>query len=206
MILSDKDIFDYVNSKRVLIEPFNSKFVGPCSYDVTLGSEFIKYKDDVYDLKKNLSHNKFEIENSIMVCPLNHHLDETIIENYKEKYNVDCVVSGGLLGTTNEYVELPNDVCAQYQGRSSFGRVFLQTHQTAGWIDSGFKGKITLEIVAYDKPVILYKNQRVGQLIFSKTLSPADIGYSDRKCSKYAGQKSVMASLIKKDFEIDEEE
>ncbi|ABR54643.1 deoxycytidine triphosphate deaminase [Methanococcus vannielii SB] len=206
MILSDKDILNYVNSGRVCINPFNRNFVGPCSYDVTLGEEFITYNEDVYDVKKQLSHRSFKIDNSIMVCPLHHHLDEKIIERYKEKYSIDCVVSGGLLGTTNEYVELPNDVCAQYQGRSSFGRVFLQSHQTAGWIDSGFKGKITLEIVAYDKPVILYKNQRIGQLIFSKTLSPADIGYSDRKCSKYARQTSVMPSLIKKDFENDLEE
>ncbi|MDK2789762.1 MAG: hypothetical protein PWP15_269 [Methanothermococcus sp.] len=196
MMLSDKDILDYINSERIVIEPFNPDFVGPCSYDVTLGDEFIIYTDEVYDLKKKRGYRKFKIDNSIMVCPLYHHLDEKIIETYKEKYDVDYVISGGLLGTTNEYIELPNDVCAQYQGRSSFGRVFLQSHQTAGWIDSGFKGKITLEIVAYDKPVILYKNQRIGQLIFSKTLSPADIGYSERKASKYAGQNSVMPSLI----------
>ena len=139
---------------------------------------------------------KFKIKNSIMVCPLYHKLDDEDIEYYKEKYKVDAVVSGGLLGTTNEYIKLPNDVCAQYQGRSSFGRVFLQSHQTAGWIDAGFMGKITLEIVAYDKPVILYKNQRIGQLIFSKTISPATVGYCDRASSKYGGQNSVMPSLL----------
>ena len=199
MILSDKDIFEYVESNKLLIEPFNRDFVGPCSYDVTLGDEFIVYNDEVYDLKEKLKHEKFKIENSIMVCPLYHKLDDDTIKYYKEKYKVDAVISGGLLGTTNEYVKLPNDICAQYQGRSSFGRVFLQSHQTAGWIDAGFMGKITLEIVAYDKPVILYKNQRIGQLIFSKTNTPASVGYCDRRSSKYGGQDSVMPSLICKE-------
>nr|2HXD_A Chain A, dCTP deaminase, dUMP-forming [Methanocaldococcus jannaschii] len=196
MILSDKDIIDYVTSKRIIIKPFNKDFVGPCSYDVTLGDEFIIYDDEVYDLSKELNYKRIKIKNSILVCPLNYNLTEEKINYFKEKYNVDYVVEGGVLGTTNEYIELPNDISAQYQGRSSLGRVFLTSHQTAGWIDAGFKGKITLAIVAFDKPVILYKNQRIGQLIFSKLLSPADVGYSERKTSKYAYQKSVMPSLI----------
>ncbi|MBP2142995.1 dCTP deaminase (dUMP-forming) [Methanococcus voltae] len=201
MMLSDTDILNELNAGNLEITPFNEKCVGPCSYDVTLGSEFIRYSSPVYDIKEELKPIKFSIDDSIMICPLNYHLDEPTIEYFKEKYNVDKIVSGGLLGTTNEYIKLPNNICAQYQGRSSFGRVFLQSHQTAGWIDTGFHGKITLEIVAYDKPVILYKNQRVGQLIFSKTLTPSKVGYSERDCSKYAGQNSVMHSLIKKDFE-----
>jgi len=200
MILSDKDIFHHIELGDISIEPFNSNFVGPCSYDVTLGDEFIIYDSEVYDLKKKLDHKTFQIKNAIMVCPLCFKLDEDKINYYKEKYKVDRVVNGGLLGTTMEYIKLSNNICAQYQGRSSFGRVFLQSHQTAGWIDAGFMGKITLEIVAYDKPVILYKGQRIGQLIFSKTNSPASIGYCDRKHSKYGGQKSVMPSLIFKEF------
>ncbi|AEF97065.1 dCTP deaminase [Methanotorris igneus] len=203
MILSDKDIFDYVKSKRIIIEPFNPDNVGPCSYDVTLGDEFIVYNDEVYDLEKELGYKRIKIKNSILVCPLNYNLTEEKEEYFKEKYNVDYVFEGGVLGTTNEYIELPNDICAQYQGRSSLGRVFLTSHQTAGWIDAGFKGKITLEIVAFDRPVILYVNQRIGQLIFSKLLSPADIGYSERKSSKYAYQKTVMPSLIYKDKQRD---
>ncbi len=201
MILSDKDIIDYVREKKLIIEPFNKSSVGPCSYDVRLGDEFIVYTDEVYDLKKELNYDKFKIKHSIMVCPLCYNLNEDL-ENYLlDKYNVDKVIKGGLLGTTLEYISLPNDICAQYQGRSSFGRVFLQSHQTAGWIDAGFKGKITLEIVSYDKPVIIYKNQRVGQLIFSKTASPVNVGYCERRGSKYGGQDSVMPSLICKDLE-----
>ncbi len=200
MILSDRDIIEYIKSNKLIIEPFNKNFIGPCSYDVTLGDEFIIYNDEVYDLKEKLNHERFKIKNSIMVCPLYHKLDEEDIQYYKKKYGVDAVISGGLLGTTNESIKLPNDVCAQYQGRSSFGRVFLQSHQTAGWIDAGFMGKITLEIVAYDKPVILYKNQRIGQLIFSKTITPAIVGYCDRTGSKYGGQESVMPSLICKEL------
>ncbi len=200
MILSDVDMLNAIKSKDIIITPLNEKNIGPCSYDVTLGNEFIMYEDEVFDLKNKLNYNSFKIDNSIMVCPLCYNLDNDKIEYFKTKYGVDFVVKGGLLGTTNEYIELSNKVCAQYQGRSSFGRVFLQTHQTAGWIDAGFKGKITLEIVAYDKPVIIYKNQRVGQLIFSYTNTPVNIGYSDRKGSKYKGQNTVKPSLIHKDI------
>ncbi|NPA62946.1 MAG: dCTP deaminase [Methanococci archaeon] len=200
MILSDKDILEYIELGKLVIEPFNKKFVGPCSYDVTLGGEFIIYRDEVYDLSKKLDYEEIKIKHSILVCPLNFKLCDDKIDYFKEKYGVDHVVEGGILGTTNEYIELPNDISAQYQGRSSLGRVFLTSHQTAGWIDAGFKGKITLEIAAFDKPVILYKDQRIGQLIFSKLLSPASVGYSERKSSKYKYQKTVVPSLIHNDF------
>ncbi|WP_423793111.1 dCTP deaminase [Methanocaldococcus indicus] len=196
MILSDVDILTLIKKGDLKITPFNEEFVGPSSYDVTLGDEFIIYENEVYDLKREMNYKKIKIKNSILVCPLNYNLTDEKINYFKEKYNVDCVVEGGILGTTNEYIELPNNICAQYQGRSSLGRIFLTSHQTAGWIDAGFKGKITLEIIAFDKPVILYKNQRIGQLIFSYLNSPAKIGYSERKSSKYKYQKTVTPSLI----------
>ncbi|XRP97580.1 dCTP deaminase [Methanocaldococcus sp. 16A] len=200
MILSDKDILKLIKDNKLTIEPFNKEFLGPSSYDVTLGDEFIIYNDEVYDLSKQLNYKRIKINKSILVCPLNYNLSEEKINYFKEKYNVDYVVKGGVLGTTNEYIELPKDITSFYQGRSSLGRVFLTSHQTAGFIDAGFKGKITLEIVAHDKPVILYPNMRIGQLIFFKLNSPAEIGYCEKKTSKYAYQKSVMPSLIHKDF------
>ncbi|WP_456418752.1 dCTP deaminase [Methanocaldococcus infernus] len=198
MILSDKDILKNIESKNLIIKPFNKKHLGPCSYDVTLGDEFIIYESEVYDLTKPLEYKKVKVKSSLLVCPLNYIGD---IEKLKEKYEVDLAVKGGILGTTNEYIELPNNICAQYQGRSSLGRVFLTSHQTAGWIDAGFKGKITLEIVAFDKPVILYVGQRIGQLIFSYLNTPAEVGYCERKMSKYKNQSSVLPSLIHRDFE-----
>lgn len=201
MFLSDNDILDYINKNKLKITDFNINNLGPSSYDVTLGEDFICYTDEIYDTKQKLNYDSFTIKKGLMVCPLNYRINDTLRETYIQKYDIDDVIIGGVLGTTNEYVELPNDICAQYQGRSSFGRVFVQTHQTAGWIDAGFNGKITLEIVAYDKPVILYKDQRVGQLIFSKTLTPANIGYSDKKTSKYAGQNNVKPSDICNDWD-----
>ena len=197
MILSDKDIVESIKSGALVIKPFNKNFLGPCSYDVTLGDEFIIYKDEVYDITKPLNYERIKVKNSLLVCPLNYKYDK---DKLKEKYGVDVVVEGGVLGTTNEYIELPNNICAQYQGRSSLGRVFLTSHQTAGWIDAGFRGKITLEIVAFDKPVILYVGQRIGQLIFSYLNTPAEVGYCDRKSSKYKNQSSVFPSLIHKEF------
>ncbi|ENN95943.1 deoxycytidine triphosphate deaminase [Methanocaldococcus villosus KIN24-T80] len=199
MILSDKDILKLINENKLIIEPFNREHLGPASYDVTLGNEFIVYEDEVYDLFNDLNYKRIKIKNSILICPINYNLTEEKIEYFKEKYNVDYV-SKAILGTTNEYIELPNDITSFYQGRSSLGRLFLTSHQTAGFIDAGFRGKITLEIVAHDKPVILYPNMRIGQLIFFKLNSPAEIGYCEKKNSKYAYQRTVMPSLIKRDF------
>ncbi|HID47208.1 MAG TPA: dCTP deaminase, partial [Methanococcaceae archaeon] len=120
MILSDRDILHCIEVGEISIEPFNLDFLGPCSYDVTLGDEFIVYKDEVYDLRRELNHEKFKIKRAIMVCPLGYKLDEDKIEYYREKYKVDMVINRGILGTTREYIELSNNICAQYQGRSSF--------------------------------------------------------------------------------------
>ncbi|MCQ6254234.1 dCTP deaminase [Methanocaldococcus sp.] len=200
MILSDKDIIKLINENKLIIEPFNREYLGPSSYDVTLSDEFIIYDDEIYDLSKELKYKKIKIKKSILVCPINYTLNKEKIEYFKEKYNVDYVVKGGILGSTNEYIELPKEITSFYQGRSSLGRVFLTSHQTAGFIDAGFKGKITLEIVAHDKPVILYSGMRIGQLIFFKLNTPAEIGYCEKKGSKYAYQKTVMPSLIHNDF------
>lgn len=192
MILSDKSIKNLVNGKKMIIKPFNEEFVGPSSYDVTLSGEFGYYLADYYDVDFNceeyLKRYKFEDGDKILILPGWWEYDKECYEGCDIKH----VFHGGVLGLTNEWIELPNNICAQYQGRSSLGRLFLTSHQTAGWIDAGFKGRIVFEIVAHDKPVILTVGKRIGQLIFSMMDNNCDVGYCDLDKSKYKYQSDVV--------------
>ncbi|HNS25832.1 MAG TPA: dCTP deaminase, partial [Methanobacteriaceae archaeon] len=108
------------------------------------------------------------------------------------------------LATTYETVELPDDLVARVEGRSSMGRLGITMHVTAGYIDPGFRGKITLEISNIGKmPVALYSGQRVCQIVFETMTSPSlkPYGHPDRD-SKYMDQEKPVTSKIKQDYEI----
>lgn len=108
------------------------------------------------------------------------------------------------LATTYEAVKLPDDLVARVEGRSSMGRLGITMHVTAGYIDPGFQGKITLEISNIGKmPVALYTGQRVCQIVFETMTSPSlrPYGHPERD-SKYMGQDRPVTSKIKQDYEI----
>lgn len=102
------------------------------------------------------------------------------------------------LGHTKETVTLPDDICAIISGRSSIARKGLIIHTTAGWIDAGFSGEITLEIMNFNnEPIILPKDKRVGQLVFFQMDTPAEKPYGSQESSKYQGQKGPTRSRLK---------
>ena len=108
------------------------------------------------------------------------------------------------LATTLEYVKVPEDLVARVEGRSSMGRLGVTMHVTAGFIDPGFEGKITLEISNIGAmPVALYPGQRVCQIVFETMTTPAEMpyGHPDRN-SKYMGQTRPESSRIKQDYEL----
>ena len=108
------------------------------------------------------------------------------------------------LATTLEYVKIPDDLVARVEGRSSMGRLGVTMHVTAGFIDPGFEGNITLEISNIGAmPVALYPGQRVCQIVFETMTTPSEIpyGHPDRN-SKYMGQTSPESSRIKLDYEL----
>lgn len=96
-----------------------------------------------------------------------------------ERESTHCLEqSEAYIGHTMDYVEIPNDLAAQLTGRSSIGRQGVIIHKTAGWIDSGFRGEITLELYNFsDEPVFLDVGQRVGQLVFFELDRPAENAY-----------------------------
>jgi len=129
--------------------------------------------------------------------------DEFIFYNTKHKVffngTLEVAPKEFFLATTSERIKLPNTLCAQLDGRSSIGRLGIAVHITAGYIDPGFEGQITLEIFnCSDKPVKLEVGCRICQLIFHKLSSPCKRPYQ----GKYQNQKGVVASLFSKDKEV----
>lgn len=183
-VLSDRDIIRRIayRDDSIDISPFSQENVQPASYDLTLGDEFVKYHDGGYSLQ------------SVELGPTER----------RESLTADSyVVDPGefVLGHTVETIRLPNDVTAEVKGRSSIGRLGLIPH-TAGWIDPGFEGEITLEFVNHSpQPVEITSGMRIAQIVFSETRTPAGVGYGEKDDQKYQGQTGATESKIQEDGE-----
>lgn len=190
-ILSDKDLKEYIKNKKIVIDPLkDEEQIQPSSVDMRLGDEFKVFK--------------------VIRKPYIDPKDDEDLASYMESITVEnnnaFIIHPGefALATTYEYVKVPNDLVARVEGRSSMGRLGVTMHVTAGYIDPGFEGKITLEISNIGAmPVALYPGQRVCQLVFETMTNPAEkpYGHPDRN-SKYMGQKSPETSRIKYDYEL----
>ncbi len=108
-----------------------------------------------------------------------------------------------VLGQTLEWVELPNDLVARLEGKSSLGRLGLLIHSTAGYVDPGWKGNLTLELSnVANLPIALYHGMRIGQISFFKMSSEVDRPYGSPELrSRYQGQKEPTASAFHRDFD-----
>jgi dCTP deaminase len=186
-ILSDKDIKEHLKSGKIVINPLTNPKVQiqPSSVDLRIGREFKGFR--------------------IIRKPCIDPMDQSDLESYIDEGEPFIIHPGEFaLATTYETIKLPNDLVARVEGRSSMGRLGVTMHVTAGYIDPGFHGKITLEISNIGKmPVALYTGQRVCQIVFETMTSPSEkpYGHPDRD-SKYMGQKSPVTSKIKHDYEI----
>ena len=216
MILVDHEIKKAVETGELIIDPFIEEYVGATSYDVTMSSHFTVYANQVFDLPEPIDYKSFSISDneSIVLVPSYYDTfydsDQELLI-FRSKYQPDLTlcpdeinlatfndeyaIFTAVLASTNEYVKLPDTISAEYTGRSSLGRIFLQSHQTAGWLDAGFEGTVTLELIALDCPVILHPNMKIGQLIFYKH-NKCDVPYSRRKSSKYNKQVGATPTRI----------
>ena len=190
-ILSDKDLKKCIDDGKIVIDPLtDEKQIQPSSIDMRIGDEFKVFR--------------------VIRKPFIDPKDDDDIASYMESLTVEdgeaFIIHPNefALATTYEYVKVPDDLVARVEGRSSMGRLGVTMHVTAGYIDPGFEGKITLEISNIGAmPVALYPGQRVCQLVFETMPTPADkpYGHPDRN-SKYMGQKSPESSRIKDDYEL----
>ncbi|WP_297983341.1 dCTP deaminase [uncultured Methanobrevibacter sp.] len=190
-ILSDRDIKKYLEDKRIVIDPLeDERQIQPSSVDMRLGDEFKVFK--------------------VIRKPYIDPKDPEDLASYMESTVVpegDAFIihpNEFALAITHEYVKLPDDIVARVEGRSSMGRLGVTMHVTAGYIDPGFEGRITLEISNIGTmPVALYPGQRVCQIVFETMTSPSELpyGHPDRN-SKYMEQTRPESSRIKFDYEL----
>ena len=180
MLLSDRDIRSEIQAGRVKVEPFNEAMIQPSSVDVRLDRFFRVFENHKYEVI-DPSKEQPELTREIAVAG-----DEHFILHPGEF----------VLASTYEVITLPDDVAGRLEGKSSLGRLGLLTHSTAGFIDPGFSGHITLELSnVANLPVKLYPGMKIGQLCLFRLSSPAENPYGSAKYgSRYQNQRGPTAS------------
>ena len=186
MLLSDRDILSEIDAKRVALEPFEPAMVQPSSIDVRLDRIFRVFENHRYP---HIDPAEEQPELTRQVEP---DKDEPFILHPGEF----------VLGSTYEAVTLPDDVAARLEGKSSLGRLGLLTHSTAGFIDPGFSGHVTLELSnVATLPIKLWPGMKIGQLCFFRLSSPAEHPYGSEKYgSRYQGQRGPTPSRSHQNF------
>ena len=180
MLLSDRDIKAEVDVGRIGLEPYSADMVQPSSIDVRLDRYFRVFENHRYP-HIDPSANQSELTRAVE--PVG---DEPFILHPGEF----------ALGSIYEVVTLPDDIAARVEGKSSLGRLGLLTHATAGFIDPGFSGHVTLELSnVATLPIKLWPGMKIGQLCFFRLSSPAEFPYgSARYGSRYQGQRGPTPS------------
>ena len=176
MIISDGTLIAMLANREIVVEPLTGESIQPASIDCRLGSNFLMLDDSSMEILKLDSEIKYrEIEGDSIVLPP----------------HAFC------LATTMENIEIPDDVVCFVEGRSSIGRMGLFI-QNAGWVDPGWKGRITLELYnANSLPIKLEAGRRICQMVFAKMDKEARSPYR----GKYQGQTKTEGSQIFKDSE-----
>lgn len=180
MLFSDRDIRSELGSGRIGLEPFDGSMVQPASVDVRLDRFFRLFDNHRYPVI-DPSVEQEGLTRLVEVAP-----DEPFVLHPGEF----------VLGSTFEKVTLPGDVAARLEGKSSLGRLGLVTHSTAGFIDPGFSGHVTLELSNMATlPILLWPGSKVGQLCFFRMTSEAEFPYgSGAYGNRYQGQRGPTAS------------
>lgn len=180
MLLSDRDIKAELGSGRIALEPFELEMVQPSSVDVRLDRFFRLFDNHKYPFIDPA------IDQPELTRLVEVDADQPFILHPGEF----------VLGSTFELVSLPDDVAARLEGKSSLGRLGLLTHSTAGFIDPGFSGHVTLELSnVATLPIKLWPGMKIGQMCFFRLTSPAERPYGSAEySSRYQGQRGPTAS------------
>jgi dCTP deaminase len=188
MLLSDRDIRTQIEAGRIGLEPLNMELIQPSSMDVRLDRFFRLFDNHKYPF----------------IDPREQQDDLTrFVEVDKDEA---FILHPGefVLGSTFEFVSLPNDIAARLEGKSSLGRLGLLTHSTAGFVDPGFQGHVTLELSnTATLPIKLWPGMKIGQLCFFQLSSESENPYGSSKYgSRYQGQRGPTASRSHLNFQI----
>jgi dCTP deaminase len=187
VVLSDKTIRQEIDSGRIVIDPYDASLVQPSSVDVRVDNRFRVFQNSRYpyiDVRQPMED-----------------LTELVTVEGEEPF----ILHPGefVLGQTLERVTLPNDLVARLEGKSSLGRLGLLIHSTAGFVDSGFSGNLTLELSnVANLPITIYQGMPIGQMSFMRMDAPVDRPYgSEETGSKYQGQAEPTPSRFYLNFE-----
>jgi dCTP deaminase len=183
LILSDRDIRKQIDSGRLVIEPFDPNMIQPSSVDLRVDATFRIFANTRYpyiDVRRPM---------------------DDLTEVVEVKNGEAFILHPGefVLGSTLERVTLPDDLVARIEGKSSLGRLGLLIHSTAGFVDAGWSGHLTLELSnVANLPITIYPGMKIGQLCLFEMTSPAERPYGDR--GKYQGQRGPTPSRFYEDF------
>jgi dCTP deaminase len=180
VLLSDRDILAEIQAQRIGVEPYDESMIQPSSIDFRLDRFFRVFENHRYP------HIDPAADQSDLTRVVEADGEEPFILHPGEF----------VLGSTYEVVTLPDDVAARVEGKSSLGRLGLLTHATAGFVDPGFSGHVTLELAnVATLPIKLYPGMKIGQLCFFRLSSPAEHPYGSEKYgSRYQGQRGPTPS------------
>jgi dCTP deaminase len=187
VVLSDKTIRAEIDSGRIVIDPYDESLVQPSSVDVRVDKRFRVFNNSRYpyiDVRQPMED---------LTEPVEIEGDEPFILHPGEF----------VLGQTLERVTLPNDLVARLEGKSSLGRLGLLIHSTAGFVDSGFSGNLTLELSnVANLPITIYQGMPIGQMSFMRMDAPVDHPYGSAETgSKYQGQAEPTPSRFYLNFD-----
>ncbi len=185
-LLSDRDIRSELESGRLVCAPLAESAIQPASIDVRLGNQFrvfVNHRHAYIDVREPQA-------------------DLTELEVIQSDEPFVLHPSEFVLASTVELVKIPNYLVARVEGKSSLGRLGLLVHATAGFVDPGFEGRLTLELSNVSSlPIRLYANMKIGQLSFQHLTSPAEHPYGHPALgSRYQGQDLPTASRMHRDF------
>jgi dCTP deaminase len=186
VVLSDRTIRSEIEAGRIVIEPFKEELIQPASVDVRVDSRFRVFHNARYpyiDVRQPM---------------------EDLTELVEVDEGDPFILHPGefVLGQTLEQVSLPDDLVARLEGKSSLGRLGLLIHSTAGFVDAGFSGNLTLELSnVANLPVTIYQGMPIGQISFMRMDGPVERPYGSReKGSKYQGQAEPTPSRFYLNF------
>jgi dCTP deaminase len=189
VILSDHTIREELAAGRIVIDPLLPKSIQPSSVDLHIDRYFRVFRNHTMghiDVKQNLE-------------------DLTELVEIAEEDTFMLHPGEFVLGSTLERVALPTDLVARLEGKSSLGRLGLLIHSTAGFVDAGWDGQLTLELSnVANLPITLYPGMKIGQISFIRMTTPADVPYGSAEVgSKYQGQRGPRPSRYWENFSAD---
>ncbi len=186
MILSDRSLREALAAARIVIDPLDEACIQPSSIDVKLDRLFRVFRNHtagVIDVKRDMR----DLTELVEIA------DDGVFMLHPGEF---------VLGSTLERVGVPDDLVARIEGKSSLGRLGLLIHSTAGFIDAGFDGHVTLELAnVANLPITLYPGMKIGQISFLAMTTPADRPYgAGASGSKYQGQRGPTPSRYFENF------